>query len=66
MSLQPMELFPTHIFHADWEGDTEAILQHTKDLLPSILENSLIGVEEQKKMKWGKANIFFIRPFFYI
>ena len=23
--------------------------QHTKDLLPSILENSLIGVEEQKK-----------------
>ena len=36
--------------------------QHTKDLLPSILENSLIGVEEQKKMKWGKANIFFIRP----
>ena len=36
--------------------------QHTKDLLPSILENSLIGVEEQKKMKWGKGNIFFIRP----
>lgn len=32
MSLQPMEIFPTHIFHADWEGDTEAILQHTKDL----------------------------------
>ena len=38
------------------------LLIKTKNILPKILEKALIGVEEQKKMKWGYADVFFIRP----
>ena len=34
----------------------------TSNILPKILEKALIEVEEQKKMKWGHADVFFIRP----
>tara|TARA_B100000902_G_C27312191_1_gene919084 strand:+ start:2878 stop:3492 length:615 start_codon:yes stop_codon:yes gene_type:complete len=30
MALQGLEIFPTRLFHADWEGDTKALLEYTK------------------------------------
>ena len=38
------------------------LLIKTSNIIPQILEKALLEVEEQKKMKWGSADIFFIRP----
>lgn len=33
-----------------------------KEILPSILEDSLESIEDQKKMRWGDSEVYFIRP----
>ena len=37
-----------------------------KDIIPKIIEESINKVEEQKKMRWGSADISFIRPIRWI
>ena len=33
-----------------------------KEILPSVLEDSLESIEDQKKMRWGDSEVYFIRP----
>ena len=37
-------------------------ISNIKEILPSILEDSLDSVEDQKKMRWGDSEVYFIRP----